>query len=1169
MHKLPYFTKSVLRTAVLISIIAAAFACFAQNKLQIKSLKIFPQTYIINLESNYKVDINSIVISGKNNLKILKYSFNQKSGIMNIDTFFNDTLTLNYRLYPLVFSGKYYRRSTLIIEKKMPDDPFANNYSEMNNILQNRGLNTNGNISRGISAGNRQDMVVNSNLNLKINGKIADDVIISGVISDDNNPIQPEGNTQQLQDFDKVFIQLTKDSSNMIIGDFEMISPKSYFMNYYKKSRGLHIDYKTKINKNALVLNADAAISRGSFSRNIFQGIEGNQGPYRLKGSNGETFIIIISGTEAVYLDGKKLNRGESNDYVINYNTGEITFMPSVMITRFSRIVAEFQYSDRNYQRSLLKTGIELNLKNTNIDINYFTEQDNKNQNFQQSLDGYDSLRNLSAKEILSLAGDNTDTAYIPRIKQVKPFDQTKLMYRKIDTLAFKNIYVFTQNPTSDTVFYDVTFSLVGEGKGNYRLKSSVANGRVYEWVAPQGSVLQGNYEPVEVLIAPKRYQMLTVSIKTNFKNTKTFFEGVFSNNNINTFSEKNKDNDDGYGFTAGIDNISTLPKNKNISIQNNFKTEIVSKNFKYLERYRNVEFERVWNRRLDLPEINMNITLPEIITNYNFTIKNKDIFRIDYNAGLYYRSQSLNGLNNKVSSAFNFKKNIIKANAEMMKNSIQFNNEILNNKLYNYSIETIRKLKPGDVGIGINSEQSNFSKTNDSLKTGSFKYNSAKLFFENNNSEILKYAIAWEKRYDYLPSIGKLKSSSVSDELKIKIQYLNKNGQRINFNFNHRIFDVKDTFLSKSKTENNSLARIETALNFFKKLLKFNIFYQIGTVQEQKREFMYYKVADGNGIYVWNDYDSNKVQTLNEFELASELDRKRANYIKTWLPVEGFIKSRNIQYNQVVSLGFPQFKGSKRNFKTVLSKISLSSALRTDRKTTSDNAIYFINPFVQYSGDSLLLTNTTFLRNSFYLNRNSHKWSVEINNTRSNSKNLLVNGYETIKNIDFNINSRVNLSRLYGLILKLENGNKSYFSQLLSSRNYHYDYFSAEPQFQYTSRQSNAGISIISKYYYAKTDTLKCRNIEAGTEIRLSKASKGMFTGNFRVILIDFNGENSSPLGYELMKGLLAGKNYTWNMVYQQRVSQNIQIEVSYDGRKSQNSPFIHIGRVMARYLF
>src|SRR5690606_11767622 len=104
-------------------------------------------------------------------------------------------------------------------------------------------LNTAGNISRGLGFGNAQDVVVNSNLNLRINGKLANDVDVLAVISDENNPIQPEGNTQQIQDFDQVYITLHKDSNTVTVGDFLMQRPRrSYFMNYYKKSRGLQYE---------------------------------------------------------------------------------------------------------------------------------------------------------------------------------------------------------------------------------------------------------------------------------------------------------------------------------------------------------------------------------------------------------------------------------------------------------------------------------------------------------------------------------------------------------------------------------------------------------------------------------------------------------------------------------------------------------------------------------------------------------------------------------------------------------------------------------------------------------------------------------------------------------------------------------------------------------------
>jgi hypothetical protein len=58
--------------------------------------------------------------------------------------------------------------------------------------------------------------------------------------------------------------------------------------------------------------------------------------------------------------------------------------------------------------------------------------------------------------------------------------------------------------------------------------------------------------------------------------------------------------------------------------------------------------------------------------------------------------------------------------------------------------------------------------------------------------------------------------------------------------------------------------------------------------------------------------------------------------------------------------------------------------------------------------------------------------------------------------------------------------------------------------------------------------------------------------------------------VAYEILQSLLPGDNFTWTFSYQQNITSYLQINFTYDGRKSAtNSKIIHIGSMQVRAIF
>ncbi|MCC6818536.1 MAG: hypothetical protein IT245_06585 [Bacteroidia bacterium] len=1091
--------------------------------------------------------------------KILNNGFtiNYLESYLVVDSiYFGQSADIYYRVFQMGTNEVYFHKPLYMIEPVLNGTPrYLYSYADPNqgnSKILGDNINATGNISRGLGFGNTQDVVLNSSMNIQFNGKLDEKISIMAALSDNNNPLQPEGNTQQIQDFDKVFISIYSDSSYLTVGDFLMkTDPGPYFMKYYKKSRGFQADYKSGKGFGQH-LHADAAVSRGRFVRNEIQGVEGNQGPYRLQGANGEFNIIIISGTEVVYLDGERLERGQQNDYVIDYNTGELTFMPKRLINKFNRIVVEFQYSDRNYARSVFTLSEEVKKGPFSAAIRYYSEQDNKQQ-------PTDTSNASTIQEILANSGDAS--AFFNYEKSYGAYQFDRVNYRKIDSLGY-TIFIYTNEPNSDTTFYTTVFSLVGANQGDYVLISSSANGRVYAWVEPVNGVPQGNYVPFVALVPPNRLQMLSASAAYQQKLWHVQTEVAYSNYNNNTYSLIDKGNDDGLGLFLFIQNKGA--QWRNFKINTSLKSEYISSNFKFIERYRAVEFNRIWNRQLS-NSILQTQSSPELI-NALRTEWQSPKSRVELELGNYLRSTIFQGWRANGLYKYAFNATEISYSQEWMstqsKTTITRNNLINNSRLdMAYNMKSIR------IGMQAVNEESRFSNdTSTSLEATSFRYQLLSGFIQSQKIKHWNFKIDATYRADDAIDGKDFSYASTGFNTSTAVEHIGKGMNRLNVVGSYRKLNVANSDVD----ENVALGRLEYNANFLKRVINSGTFYQIGTGREQKRTFSFSLVQSGNGNYTWVDYNNNGIEEINEFEPAIYADQ--AKYVKVWLPSNEFIKSNTNEFNQTIRLQAPFQWQSATPIKRFVSRFNSISTYKADRRITDNSLLTIINPFKLAIADSSLITVNALIKQTTFFNRSNAKFGLEHTIQNIRGKQFLSSGFEWKQNDKNQLITRLGLSPQFSLVLDLERSRKQNKNEFFENRNYDYTSQIVFPEFFFqTSKGFRAGT------YFKYTEALNIEQYggdkafiqEYGIEMRYFVINRGNFDAKISSYDIKFTGNANTPLAFDVLNGLSNGRNLTWKLGFGGKTVGNIQINLSYEGRKTPISPAVHLGRAEARYLF
>lgn len=1072
-----------------------------------------------------------------------------------------DSLTIEYLQYPSFLTRDYFTFDPKIIVEntgRMDKLYSLQESTNVNTFTPFDGLNTSGSISRGITIGNNQNAVVNSELDLQITGKLSDKVSIRASIQDANIPAQESGYSQSLNEFDQIFIELFGDNWNIRAGDIDLENKGSYFGRFSKKVQGISLG-GTINNADGSKISAFAsgALVKGVFAKSEFVGQEGNQGPYKLVGPNGELYILVVSGSERVYVNGLLLKRGENEDYEIDYNAGEIKFNPTYPITANMRISVEYQFTDRSYTRFIGYGGGNYSSEKLDLGVYVYSESDAKNQPLQQSL-------TEEQVAILQAAGDDKDAMIAPSaVPDV--FSENKILYKKI-IIDGQEVFVYSNNP--DDELFNVRFTLFGNNSGNYVISNQSAISRIYEYVAPINGVKQGNYEPVIRLNAPEKIQVggLNGSYHPSEK-TKIDFEIAGSNSDRNLFSDINNNDNDGFAGRLAFKQ-RVLTTSDTLKIEALGSVDFIQRDFRTIERLYNVEFNRDWN-------------LSNPMGNQSFVVSGVEVSHPKIGGGRYEFqnlnfSENFNGIRHLIASELKFKNFRLSTYGSLLDSKA----DSISTEFFRFNNTTFYSFEKAWIGGKIAMEDNRIKDVSrDSISIASQKFSSYEVFSGIGDSTNVFVELGYQFRVNDSVRNKRLQKVNSSNTFYLKSRLIKSENTQLSAFANYRTVKyepfsrrtisidstIQDELVSR-ETEKSLNSRILYNQMFFDGGIRWNTTLESNSGVIAQQEYTYVKTDPGQGIYVWIDYNNNGIQELEEFEVAQFQDQ--AEYIRVLLPNQVFLKIRQNKFSQILTLN-PQAWSNKEGFRKLLSHFYNQTSYVLDRKVKRRNDGFNINPFKDGGDDQLGLTLN--FRNALFLNRGKQHYTTSYTYISTSSDNLLAIGLQKNNLASHQLNFSHKFWENWLLNFKGVTGSNESLSENFESRNYLLESYEMNPKISYLLNQQTR-FDVFYNFKNNENRLGESENLEQqtlGFSFSYSNAEKISINGEINYIDNNFTGSAFSPVAYQMLEGLQPGSNFTWRALFQKRITKYLDANLSYNGRKSESSNTVHTGSVQLRAYF
>ena len=866
-------------------------------------------------------------------LTSLDYEINYQRGLIRLTRGFGDdaSVVVSYTRMPFLLDSVYSLRDIEFAEgaEPVPQRPQAETIQAPSTTF-NPGNNLvfGGIKSVSFTTGSNQGASLDQTLRANVEGNLTNSIKVRALLSDNNLPIQPQGNTEELEYLDKVFVEFTGPRAKATLGDFAFDNNFTEFNSFRRELKGVW----GEVNAANLKVGAAGGTAKGVFRTIQFRGTAQLQGPYELLAQGRTNGEVVIAGTERVFMDGEQLQRGQDRDYTIDYDRGLITFTPRRPITADNEIAVDLEVTQRKYERTsgyaTLQTldqitgGMEMR---TMMAI----EQDDSGRPESQTLDEAD-------RAIIAAAGDKASEAVTTGSKFVGEGLGEYTLVPADTASGTEEHYVYDDS----TGAYTLAFLDVASGAGDYVLDGITGTGQpIYKFVG--GGF--GNYIVGRLLPLPQSHRMVGTRI-TRTAPGRLFFDVQYNVSDFDANTLSVLDDNDNIGDAGevqlGLKGVPFLLGALDVT----GSVSTVQDRYKSLDRTRGPYFYRDWNLENE-PLVGREI-MPQVKTAF----ARDEHVRLAYDFGMIERAN------------FDGRKQegrlTLAAQPDQALTGRAFMTDMRGlgeTRIRNHGTTTLR------MGMWSFLPSATYA-TEEFLRTSAVQADSGIAYdryvarLEKRHVERFAYSFEVEQRDTR--QLADTTSGWVDTRLdrSLRVGLASRGGQRLTGELNFSHTEQEDRYYGTTSTAD--LGRLKGVLRLEGIGLRTNFDYELSQNQFRTQQKRVVFVGEGLG-------DFN--------ELGEPVGNGRGAYNVVFLPTQEMVPTSGVDFALTMNWQAPRgrFAGRRGPLAWIARNVSLDQALTIKEQTTFGNSyqVYLLFPNALQRDDATLLGFTSLKQEWSLLN--------------------------------------------------------------------------------------------------------------------------------------------------------------------------------------------------------